>query len=162
MWCSSLGEGGLKLSREFKIGKEMELREIVAEAVNALGYFLPESIDALTTHFERLLPKGFGADILLRERGIIDDLFTSKGQENPRHAAKAIALRVSFNVRRSKQRAAPDFISRCEFRGITNYTCSAGRELTGVVVPLSERTALPLEQCSSEWCACRWDFVLDD
>lgn len=140
----------------------MELREIVAEAVNALGYFRPDSVEELTTHFERLLPQGLGADMLLRERGIIDNLLTSKGQENPRHAAKAVALRVSFNVRRAKQRDAPNFISRCEFRGITNYTCSAGRDLSGVVVTLSERTALPLEQCSSEWCACRWDFILDD
>jgi hypothetical protein len=137
------------------------LDEIVAEAVLALGYFRVDSISPLTKLFEGLWPQGVSGQMLLSQREAANELLSEKGIENPRHAAIATATRIIFNVRRAENRPFPDFIKRVELRGMTEYSCSAIRQYDGVVVPIADRFELPLPDCCAEWCACRWDFVMD-
>jgi hypothetical protein len=165
----------------------LDIRPFVREAVEALGYFIPDRSDDLALLFVKMWREK-SATMLFYGSAVGDDLtegeklaagltkarmprslwqiLSDKGRLDPRHAAKATTLRMNFNVMRWRSIQMNEFeaeiSSRIEFRGLGEYSCDACRPHMNKVIPRSARFPMPLPECTAEWCSCRWDMVMDD
>lgn len=173
---ASVGEGGQKV----------RLDPLVKEAVEALGFFRPDAVEAISNRMARLWGnndytfandgeriKPFPEEPKRPISREIWESLTDRGREDPTFACKATLLRVSFNVYRVRDAAnlamRKKLATSAVFAGVTEYTCAAGRACEGQRVPLKRRLLgvferdcdppkLPLSDCDAAWCACRWDF----
>jgi hypothetical protein len=168
---------------------KVQIDGIVAEAIDQLGYFHPASRDLIAARIARLWGNNaytFENDgdrirpLPDRPRyqvaGEIWGCLSEKGRADPSYACKATLLRVTFNVYRARDAANRklhrQFASRVRFGGVGDYTCSVARPLNGHVMPLTRSILglrrevslpeLPLQGCTADWCACRWNFLPDD
>lgn len=165
----------------------LDIRPFVREAVEALAYFKPEQSDALALLIVKMWREK-SATMLLYGSAVGEDMTPSekvacglgkgrmprslwrilsdKGRLDPSHAAKATTLRITFNVMRwisiQAEKIEATFSSKIEFRGLSNSSCAASRELMNTIIPRNERYPLPVPGCTAEWCSCRWDLVFEN
>lgn len=168
---------------------EVEIDGIVAEAIDALGYFHPNSVPFVAARLARLWgenPYTFETDgerikpIPERPRyqvaGEIWGCLSDKGRADPTHACKATLLRITFNVRRAAQASEAErwrsYATKAQFACHEPHACAGARAKDGAVVGLTKRhlglfakpvplPPLPLAGCDAEWCSCRWDVLSD-
>lgn len=166
----------------------VDLRPIVRDAVQALGYFRPDAADELAAIFTRLWPRGISATMLLyndledlspvekagaglgkgRMPRELWNLLSEVGRAKPHYAVRTITSRVISTVQRARfdrdEATWSSYSSRVQFiaRATPELHCDRARELNGSIMARQDRFPLPMPDCDREWCPCRWDHLLDD
>ncbi|MBX9860498.1 MAG: hypothetical protein K2Y20_13055, partial [Sphingomonas sp.] len=103
----------------------------------------------------------------MRMPRLLWDVLSESGRRTPHEAARAIALRVIFTVRRAEfDSNEPSWSTFCEqvvfaARAQPEFHCSKSLGLHGTEFRRSDRPQLPLADCEKLWCPCRWDWVTD-
>lgn len=166
----------------------VDLRPLVEEAVAALGYFEPSSVDELTALLERQWPSGTSKTMLIYGDGLGDNLegaereaagigkgrmpravwqlLSAAGRADPYNAIEATTLRIAFGVNKLRDLARESqwgiYVSRVELGGVLPHCCDQAKAMAGKSFPRVGRPALPLPGCGAAWCSCRWDRLVDD
>lgn len=163
--------------------------DIVAEAIETLGFFHPRSLPFIADRIARLWggnTRAFEMDgerikpIADRPRyqvaGEIWGGLSAKGRVDPSYACEATWLRVTFNIRRVAERNQEEhwrtFATKASFACHEAHACAKARSSKGAVMALNKRTlglfvrpvplpSLPVAGCDADWCSCRWDVGSD-
>lgn len=137
---------------------------LVAEAVEALGYFRSDCIGKLTKLYIELWPQGTSKHML--DKGDFKALLSEKGLASPGQASMNTTLRITANAHREKfARGEPQWgpmFPRLQFSCPPKENCAGARILSDQIFRRETRPSLPLEHCDREWCGCNWLFVPDD
>ncbi len=137
---------------------------LVAEAVQALGYFRPDAVEQLTQIYRDLWPRGTSAHML--SKADYQPLLSEKGLAQPGPASMNTTLRITGNVQRQREldneHIWGEYSSRVQFWCVAKNGCAPAIAMLGQIVPRKGRPSIPLPGCDREWCTCGWDQVRDD